>query len=158
MYNVLRLSGHSGLQVPNAIYYYNLAGYLMNIGDECPKIVRVYGKEVELQEFPIPLEPVPKLKQKARLVHDVHPKMEQVSLHNLIREPSNELSQSITEFDTLFRLYSDQIPDDQLVEYMKIVDTAERLELNKAEVVLCTCSTSASPKVAKNTKINQVFV
>lgn len=121
----------------------------------CPKVIRVYTETMEQQEFPLP-KPIPA--KKCNITGDcIVPELyRDIALHHIIRRPSNAFSTRINEYDMLFRMYPDDISDEQINEYKAVVSQAEIQEIKNADVILCTCVTSASLKLTRNTNIEQV--
>ena len=123
----------------------------------CPKIVRVYGEMQENVDFPIPrdlLKPN-KLKQKtAKLLQDI-------SLHFLIRQLGKPYSEKIRCYDDLFAKNQgtpENVTDDKLEKYRKLILEASIEELKNYDIVLCTCSASSSKRVIRGTNITQIII
>ncbi|OWF53235.1 helicase with zinc finger domain 2-like [Mizuhopecten yessoensis] len=134
-----------------------LTANLKNLGKMCPKILRVYSDEVEEKEFPIPGSTVPSNEQKP-LGEEFHsPSPNDTSLHHVIRLGSNSYSQTINEYDMLFKMYPDDISSDQVEEYCKMKSDAETAEICRAEIILCTCDTVASAKLS-NIAVEQIII
>lgn len=131
------------------------SGYLKKINNMCPKVIRVYTETMEQQEFPLP-KPIPA--KKCNITGDcIVPELyRDIALHHIIRRPSNAFSTRINEYDMLFRMYPDDISDEQINEYKAVVSQAEIQEIKNADIILCTCVTSASLKLTRNTNIEQV--
>ena len=115
----------------------------------CPKIVRVYSDEVEQKNFPTYRSHVTGSKMPSAVMIDI-------ALHHKIRGSANQFSDSIQEQDMLLQLYPDDIGQDQMDEYMATVMKAEVSELQEADIIMCTCVTSAKAKLHHNTNICQV--
>ena len=67
-------------------------------------------------------------------------------MHHLIRQDGNSISQQIKEFDSLFakNMKTPQnISDQQIADYMKLIADAEAEELPKYDIILCTCTASS---------------
>ena len=125
------------------------------MGAQRPHVVRVYSERIEQLEFPVPHDPVPPKKVKSTdILSD--PALKKIALHHLIRQPSNIYHQTIVEYDMLFNLYPDDISHEQVSDYLRTLTLASKMELQKAEIILCTCSSSASPKMSFSTNVKQV--
>ncbi|XP_041364401.1 helicase with zinc finger domain 2-like [Gigantopelta aegis] len=134
-----------------------IAGYLLGMGPKCPRVVQVYSERIEQLEFPLPDNPIPPKKaEPTDILSD--PSLKKIALHHLIRQPSNIHHQTIVEYDMLFSLYPDDITRDQVADYLRILTLASKIELQKAEIVLCTCSASASPKMSFSTNVMQIII
>lgn len=134
-----------------------LTANLQNLGKMCPKILRVYSEEIEEKEFPIPGSTIPSNEQKP-LGEEFHsPSPNDTSLHHVIRRGTNSFSQTINEYDMLFKMYPDDISPDQVEEYCKMKSDAEATEIHQAEILLCTCDSAASTKLS-NVAVEQIII
>ncbi|XP_033763482.1 LOW QUALITY PROTEIN: helicase with zinc finger domain 2-like [Pecten maximus] len=134
-----------------------LTANLQNLGKMCPKILRVFSEEIEQKEFPIPGSTVPSNEQKPLGEEFLSPSPNDTSLHHVIRRGSNSFSQTINEYDMLFKMYPDDISPDQVEEYCKMKSQAEASEIHNAEIILCTCDTAASAKLS-NIAVEQIII
>ncbi|XP_025107228.1 helicase with zinc finger domain 2-like isoform X5 [Pomacea canaliculata] len=132
------------------------AVHLMNLDEGGLRMVRVYSEQVEHMAFPLPRDTVPPWKLEVCHVQE-DPTLTSITLHHMIRQ-NNRFSERIKEFDTLFQLYPQDISDDQVQEYLQLVQQAQQIELRQAEVILATCSAAASPKMARTTNIRQIII
>jgi len=81
--------------------------------------------------------------------------------HFLIRQPNKPHSETIQHFDHLFdmnRRTPENVTDDQLREYQKLILKASIEELKNYDVVLCTCSASSSKRIVSGTNIAQIII
>lgn len=115
----------------------------------------MYDEKVEQQEFPSP-RLVPKLKLAVDSGDETLVVEERFALHHKIRNQDTLFGQSIVQFDMLFRLYPDDITSQQIEEYEATLRKAEVSELSEAEVVVCTCMTSARTLIKQGCNVNQV--
>ena len=123
-------------------------------------VVRVYSKSLEQNVFPIPR--TLKMTRKCVVLPDevqhVQEPPDTVLLHRLIRDPKCPLYEPICVMDK--RIEDDPkgigIKDDELKEYRRQIAEAEKHVLTNADVVLCTCTESASKRIRKATNIQQV--
>lgn len=129
----------------------NVANYLIMCGKACPKIVRVYSEAVEQKEFPTYRNQSTESTMSTAVMVDI-------ALHHRIRGSSSQFSDSIQEQDMLLQLYPDDIGQEQVDEYVATVMKAEVAELREADVIICTCITSARAKLCNNTNIYQVII
>ena len=120
-------------------------------GPGCPKIVRVYSEEDEQKDFPTVRGQVTGSKLSSAVMVDF-------ALHHKIRGSGSQFSESIQEHDMLLQLYPDDISGDQIDEYVTTIMKAEVAELRDADIIICTCITSARPKIRRNTNIFQVCI
>ena len=122
-------------------------------------VVRVYSKSLEQNVFPIPrtLRVTRKCVVLPDEVDHVEPS-DTVLLHKLIRDQKCPLCEPICVMDK--RIEADPrgigISDDELKEYRRQIAEAEKHVLTNADVILCTCTESASKRIRKATNIQQV--
>ncbi|XP_048248196.1 helicase with zinc finger domain 2-like isoform X1 [Haliotis rufescens] len=134
-----------------------VAAYLLSMGPRCPRLVHVYSEKLERRDYPLPRDPIAPKKRKPSEVC-VDPHIKGIALHELIRQPANQYSQRIQELDTLFGLYPDDISDDQIDEYLKLITAASAAELQQAEILLATCSASARHKMNWGSNVQQIII
>ncbi|KAK3594867.1 hypothetical protein CHS0354_005940 [Potamilus streckersoni] len=134
-----------------------LSGYLLSLGASCPDIVRVYGEQIEREEYPLPGDSVHNDGKISAPGTKVDIRYMDISLHHLIRHPSNPSSKIIEEHDTLFSLYPDDIAEDQVAEYIQTVKGAETDVLSKAEIIITTCCNTASTRF-RGCNVQQIII
>ena len=124
-------------------------------------VVRVYSKSLEWNAFPIPrtIEVSRKCLVLPDEVEHTQPP-ETVLLHKLIRDEKCPLHESICRMDKRIEADArgDTISDKELGEYRRQTSAAEKHVLTKADVILCTCTESASERIRKATNIQQVYI
>ncbi|WAQ95178.1 HELZ2-like protein [Mya arenaria] len=81
-----------------------------------------------------------------------------LSLYELIRGSNSPYCKRLKEYEGLFSLYPDDIADDQFEDYIQLVSRAESAVLAEAEIILCTCITSAQLKISSVTHVQQIIV
>ena len=73
-------------------------------GNDCPKLLRIFGKQQELADFPLPGFIVKNFVQ-------LTGELQEISLHYLIRKQNNSLAESLKKFDMEFsRILDNQQP------------------------------------------------
>lgn len=139
---------------------------LTRLGDKCPKIVRVYSEMRETINFPIPRDLLIKnLKEhnQSGRNHNLQddPEIQKISLHRIIREEGKPFSDQIKKYD---RLFSDnmktpeEITDEEVRLYQKVILDACTKELKNYDVILSTCSASASARLIRGANIAQIII
>lgn len=122
-------------------------------------VVRVYSKSLEQTVFPVPrtLKVTRKCVVPPDEIDHVEPS-ETVLLHRLIRDQKCPLSETISTMDS--RIKEDpegvNITDKELDDYRRQIAEAEKHVLTNADVILCTCTESASKRIRKATNVMQV--
>ena len=117
--------------------YLKKSGYLEKL-----KILRMYGKALECQDFPVP----GKVFSRRRSNKDILPdeRLKDVTLHHLIREEGKTYAKEIKAFDEKFKSNPEKIEYQEVKTYKKLIGKAVRDEIPKYDVVLCTTSTATS--------------
>ena len=115
------------------------------------QIVRVYGEEIERIEFPVPWAPKPPRRSTQKNSTDVRSNkdLHAISMHRLIRMPSNPRSEEIKAYDKKFKENPDSVKYSEINTYMDAVSAAEQHEIAKATIILCTCSTAGAPRLTR---------
>jgi len=130
---------------------------LIRLAHLCPKIVRVYGQLQENSDFPVPRDLLLPNKQKPK----TDKRLQAVSLHFIIRQLDKPYSAKIRTFDQRFddnRESPENVTDDELSEYYKLVNEASVEELKNYDIVLCTCSASSNKRIQRGTNVAQIII
>ncbi|XP_019641872.1 PREDICTED: helicase with zinc finger domain 2-like [Branchiostoma belcheri] len=133
-----------------------VTGYMKRIGEL--KIVRVYSELIEKEEFPMPDDPVHPHRCKSEKESKITKEHDDVSLHHLIRKPSNPYGMEIREYDSRFRDPNYRMTDADIMNYRDLISKAKVHELKQKHVILCTCTAAASPLMGKATNIEQCII
>ena len=140
-----------------------LTDFMVNyLGDKCPKILRVYSDVLERQIFPIPRD-CNSEKHSGRRRYALYGKEghKTVALHHLIREPNKKFSERIKSFDELFAQNAktpERVDQEIIEEYKKLITDASMDEIAKYDIILCTCTVSASKRMIRAANIAQVII
>ena len=130
---------------------------MYRLAEKCPKIVRVFSEHIHHQEFPIPRDYA---SSRTNTKYDglTKAEMRKVALHHLIRDPVNQpdYAEQILALDEKFRqaldknvrhVSAEDIQDKEIAAYKRLIKEASISELKKYDVILCSCSVSASPRI-----------
>ncbi|XP_025109726.1 helicase with zinc finger domain 2-like [Pomacea canaliculata] len=135
----------------------------LKFGNECPKMVRLYGSAIESKDYPIPRCDL----QSSRGMRDLksEPELQDVSLHHIIRESDKPYAEKIATFDKYFdKCRSDpenfKVTSKQIKAYKRLLHDASVEELAHHEVIFATCAVGGNSKLVKATKgsIFQVII
>uniref|UniRef100_A0A2K6N4B1 3'-5' exoribonuclease HELZ2 n=1 Tax=Rhinopithecus bieti TaxID=61621 RepID=A0A2K6N4B1_RHIBE len=120
------------------------------------KPLRVYSEQAEASEFPVPRLGSRKLLRGNPREGRPNQSLRSITLHHRIRQAPNPYSSEIKAFDT--RLQSGELfSREDLVLYKKVLWEARKFELDRHEVILCTCSCAASASL-KTLDVRQILV
>lgn len=129
--------------------------YVENLLATCStsvRLLRVYGEEIEHQQYPMPWVPKPPRRTKQ---HYSVPELQsnrllnEIALHSRVRSLTNPHSVEINGFDYMFRTNPDAVNDADIRRFVKELTAAELYELQKADIILCTCSTAGAPRLTQ---------
>ncbi|XP_046355409.2 helicase with zinc finger domain 2-like isoform X1 [Haliotis rufescens] len=127
-----------------------VAKYLMQkLGNQCPKILRMYGKTIRNQDFPIPKRDFISKRSTRGLKSDVD--LRSITLHYVIRQKEKPYAERINEYDAKFEKDPEgtNVSVRDIKDYNRLVEKAEEAELRICDVILCTCGVSGSTKLTK---------
>ena len=116
-------------------------------GNQCPKLLRVYGEDIEKEKFPLPWSRRSPLQSRQR-VTELDEELKDVALHYRIRRPSNPLSETVNKYyDSIANKKRESVTEEEKENYLKIVLKANWHEMMKADIILVTCTTAGSPRM-----------
>ncbi|XP_057189999.1 helicase with zinc finger domain 2 isoform X2 [Triplophysa rosa] len=136
-----------------------VAEYLLRFGDKL-KQLRVYSRQMEMQEFPYPGSNL-QLSQKALRQERSKPELRGITLHHRIRGSDNPFATAILDFDKKIkdkRNQNEQHSHTEIEEYKKLLNSARLYELKRHDVILCTCTAAASPNLTKSLSARQILI
>ncbi|XP_015737379.1 helicase with zinc finger domain 2 isoform X1 [Coturnix japonica] len=130
-----------------------VAEILMKMKDLKP--LRVYGEAIETLEFPYPGSNR-HLSRKA--LRDAKPNraLSKIILHHRIRQPENPKCHQIRQFDSRVKA-GEEITEDEIKKHKRTLMKARAYELERHDVILCTCS-SASANSLEKLNVKQILV
>ena len=138
--------------------------FKQSLGNKCPKIVRIYGEMLVNQVFPIPREKLHGSNQQGRRYELIDKEEHQdVAMHWIIRRTGKPFADNIKVFDKKFSKClanntPENVTDEEIDLYKTLVRQASARELREYEVILCTCTTSASWATVADLNVRQVIV
>ncbi|KAL7866860.1 hypothetical protein AOLI_G00146740 [Acnodon oligacanthus] len=126
-----------------------VAEQLMKLKDVL-KPLRIYCDQMEMREYPYPGS---ELKLCRKSLRDEKPKdkLRDITLMYLVRKPENPYSEQIKYFESL------EDPEEFNTE-RKLLKEAQKYELMKHDVVLCTCSTALNPNLIETMDFRQILI
>ncbi|XP_051990661.1 LOW QUALITY PROTEIN: helicase with zinc finger domain 2-like [Xyrauchen texanus] len=133
-----------------------VAECLLRFGEEL-KILRVYSRQMEMQEYPYPGSDL-QLSHKSLRQEKSKPELKDISLHHRIRGCHNPNSQAILDFDERIANNPNTLTDEDVEDYKKLLNAARLYELERHDVILCTCTAAASPNLTKTFNARQILI
>ena len=61
------------------------------------------------------------------------------------------------EYDEFFRKKPEQVAQQQVADYLRLVSQAEAEEIMNAEIILCTASSASAAKITHSSNVTQVY-
>ncbi|XP_064617537.1 3'-5' exoribonuclease HELZ2-like [Liolophura sinensis] len=135
-----------------------VAGHLKKLGSSCPKLVRVYSENIEHEEFPLPRDLIPTRRQSSAASASADPTHKDIALHHLIRKATSDYSEELKLYDEYFATRPEDVSDEDVKSYQQLVTRAEVAMIKSAEILLCTCSVSSSPRMRYGSCVSQVII
>lgn len=139
---------------------------LLNEFSSCSvKIIRIYSQTLERRAYPVPRDLIeassPAGETSDELLRDEPDEVRHHILHHRIRNPENPHSQEILRYDARFRENMTtpwEVTNAEIEEYEGVLRQAEALEIEAADIVFCTCISSASDRVTRNARARQIII
>ncbi|KAI2667799.1 Helicase with zinc finger domain 2 [Labeo rohita] len=133
-----------------------VAEYLLKFGNKL-KQLRVYNRQMEMQEYPYPGSYL-QLSHKSLRQEQSKPELREITLHHRIRMSHNPYSQTICDFDERIAHDPHSLTDADIEEYKKLLNSARLHELERHDIILCTCTAAASPNLTKTLSARQILI
>ncbi|KAL8597128.1 hypothetical protein ACOMHN_050464 [Nucella lapillus] len=119
------------------------------LGGECVKMVRVYGASLEMKAYPAPRGELRSRRGGQDLLCDQ--RLNDVALHNLIREDGKKYAEEICAMEKLFGQKgagdSGGVSNGQVKRYRQLLFEACVHELGHYEVIFTTCAVAGSQRL-----------
>ncbi|XP_064160131.1 3'-5' exoribonuclease HELZ2-like isoform X1 [Anguilla rostrata] len=136
-----------------------VAEYLLKFGDKM-KPLRVYSRQMEMLEYPYPGS-ILQVSRKSMRQERSKPQLRSITMHHRIREPGNPHWKEIKQFDERIRLANESkeaMTDADIEAYKKVLNQARLHELQKHDVILCTCTAASTPNLTKTVSARQILI
>ncbi|KAK3561442.1 hypothetical protein QTP86_002833 [Hemibagrus guttatus] len=114
------------------------------------KPLRIYCDQMEMREFPYPGSDLNLCRRSFR---DEEPKevLRDISLMYLVRKSENPYSEEIKAFEN-------EVVEFDTERYKTVLRNAQKHEILKHDVILCTCSTALKPILLKTMDFRQILI
>ncbi|XP_053171367.1 helicase with zinc finger domain 2-like [Scomber japonicus] len=136
-----------------------VAEYLLRFGDSL-KPLRVYSQQVEMLDYPYP-DCTLQFSCSTFRQERAKPELRSITLHHRMREEQNPHSGQIKDFDRRIQLAlakKEQLTAQEVKEYKKLLRDARTYELERHDIILCTCTQSSSPSLTKTVTARQILI
>ncbi|KAI4884900.1 hypothetical protein NFI96_031685, partial [Prochilodus magdalenae] len=132
-----------------------VAGQLLKLKSKL-KPLRVYSDQMEILEFPYPGSNL-KLSRHSKRIEKPNEELRSITLHHRIRSAENPFSDQIKAFD--LKIQREQhLTDEELKSYKDCLNMARQHELLQHDVIVCTCTASPHPLLAKVLNFHQIII
>ncbi|CAB1354249.1 unnamed protein product, partial [Coregonus sp. 'balchen'] len=133
---------------------------LVKFGDKL-KPLRVYSRQMEIAEYPYPGS-VLQLSPRSLRQERSKAELRDITLHHRIREEQNPHSTAIKEFDHRIKLAREskgkELTEEEVEDYKGLLNKARVYELQRHDVILCTCTTASTPNLTKTVSARQILI
>ncbi|XP_021424185.2 helicase with zinc finger domain 2 isoform X1 [Oncorhynchus mykiss] len=137
-----------------------VAECLVKFGDKL-KPLRVYSRQLEMAEYPYPGS-VLQLSPRSLRHERSKAELRDITLHHRIREEQNPHSTEIKEFDHRIKLAieskGEELTAEEVEDYKCLLNKARVHELQRHDVILCTCTAASSPNLTKTVSARQILI
>ncbi|CAK6966077.1 helicase with zinc finger domain 2-like [Scomber scombrus] len=137
-----------------------VAEYLLRFGDRL-KPLRVYSQQVEMLDYPYPDRNLQFYCRTFRQER-AKPELRSITLHHRMRQKENPYSSRIRDFDKRIELAFEnkgqQLTAQEVKEYKKLLRDARTYELERHDIILCTCTQSSTPSLIKTVTARQILI
>ncbi|XP_041945284.1 helicase with zinc finger domain 2-like isoform X8 [Alosa sapidissima] len=137
-----------------------VAEYLLKFEDGL-KPLRVYSKQIEMQEFPYPGSTL-QLSRKSRQEKS-NPQLRSITMHYRFRDNENPYSEEIKAFDEKIKTLQMSEPlteaeEKEIENYKEVLNKAREYELKRHDVILCTCTAASSASLTKFISAKMILI
>ncbi|XP_070758361.1 3'-5' exoribonuclease HELZ2-like [Enoplosus armatus] len=136
-----------------------VAEYLLRFGDKL-RPLRVYSQQVEMLDYPYP-DCTLQFSQRTLRQERAKPELRSLTLHHRMREDQNPCSGKIKDFDQRIQLAlkeNEKLTAEEVKEYKKLLRDARTHELERHDIILCTCTQSSTPSLTKTVSARQILI
>ncbi|KAM3878008.1 3'-5' exoribonuclease HELZ2 [Diretmus argenteus] len=137
-----------------------VAEYLLRFGKKL-KPLRVYSHQVEMLDYPHPdwslqFSPSSLRQEKSKS------ELRSITLHHRMREDQNPYSSEIKAFDHRIHLAlekkAEELTPGEVEVYKNALREARTYELQRHDIILCTCTVSSTPILTKTVSARQILI
>lgn len=137
-----------------------VAEYLLRFGDTL-RPLRVYSQQVEMLDYPYP-DCTLQFSQRSLRQERAKPELRSITLHHRMRQDTNPFSGQIKDFDQRIKLAherkGEELTAEEVKEYKILLRNARTHELERHDIILCTCTESSTPSLTKTVSARQILI
>ncbi|XP_040889071.1 helicase with zinc finger domain 2-like isoform X2 [Toxotes jaculatrix] len=137
-----------------------VAEYLLRFGDSL-KPLRVYSQQVEMLDYPYP-DCTLQFSRRTLRQDRSKPELRSITLHHRMRMSQNPHSSQIKDFDKRIQLAlekkGEELTAQEVKDYKKLLRDARTYELQRHDIILCTCTQSSTPSLTKTVSARQILI
>ncbi|XP_049421698.1 helicase with zinc finger domain 2-like isoform X1 [Epinephelus fuscoguttatus] len=137
-----------------------VAEYLLRFGDRL-RPLRVYSQQVEMLDYPYP-DCTLQFSQRSLRQERAKPELRSITLHHRMRQDTNPFSGQIKDFDQRIKLAherkGEELTAEEVKEYKILLRNARTHELERHDIILCTCTESSTPSLTKTVSARQILI
>ncbi|GLD65959.1 helicase with zinc finger domain 2-like protein [Lates japonicus] len=137
-----------------------VAEFLLKLKDSL-RPLRVYSQQVEMLDYPCPDCNLQFSRRTLRQDHS-KPELRSITLHHRMRQDENPHSGQIKDFDQRIRLALEkkgkELTTQEVKDYKKLLRDARTYELERHDIILCTCTQSSTPSLTKTVSARQILI
>ncbi|KAM7402778.1 hypothetical protein PAMP_017989 [Pampus punctatissimus] len=134
--------------------------YLLRFGDSL-RPLRVYSQQVEMLDYPYP-DCTLQFSHRSFRQERAKQELRSITLHHRMRQKENPYSDQIRKFDQMIQLAlqkkGEQLTAQQVKEYKNLLRAARKYELERHDIILCTCTQSSTPSLTKTVSARQILI
>ncbi|XP_042354477.1 helicase with zinc finger domain 2-like [Plectropomus leopardus] len=137
-----------------------VAEYLLRFGDRL-RPLRVYSQQVEMLDYPYP-DCTLQFSQRSLRQECAKQELRSITLHHRMRQDTNPYSSQIKDFDQRIKLAlnkeGEELTAEEVKVYKKLLRDARKHELERHDIILCTCTQSSTPSLTKTVSARQILI
>ncbi|XP_041945272.1 helicase with zinc finger domain 2 isoform X1 [Alosa sapidissima] len=117
--------------------------------------LRVYSEQMEVMDYPYPGSSL-KLSRHSLRGGKPNEDLRSITLHHRMRKADNPHSSEIRAFDARIKR-GENLTEDEIRSYKRVLKMARKHELLKHDVILCTCTAASNPNFGI-VKLQQIII
>ncbi|XP_032369029.1 helicase with zinc finger domain 2 isoform X3 [Etheostoma spectabile] len=137
-----------------------VAEYLLRFRERLNPL-RVYSQQVEMLDYPYP-DCTLQFSQRSLRQERAKSELRSITMHHRMRQDHNPSSREIKDFDRRIKLALEKEGEDltaeEVKEYKNLLKAARTYELERHDIILCTCTQSSNPSLTRTVSARQILI